>query len=243
MFYGDDVTIDTAGWLQFADHVIHKEPKLVYLNAARDYFLNPTDAGNPLLYAFYERNYREEDEKIFKTYDLHYNLKLIRPGTINHEYFKCIPHFHIQDSVTNETYPEIHHILEGEGVFMIHKNKEDPVKSVHAVPFVPGDNIYIKNGYGHSIINTGDQQVLISSLIKKDAEQHLQTLPMDQDNLYHIMEESKGQSEYVPGENLKSSGVLDITPPPMLDNPFPIEEGGLYASFINNPLAFSLLWR
>ncbi len=243
MFYDEAVTIDTKGLLRFEDNVVHREPKLFYLNAAREYYLDASMEENPLLYAFYERNYWEKDEALFKKYELNYNLKLIRPGMIGHEYLKTIPHFHIEDELTEETYPEIHEVLEGEGVFLLQKHRViDQAQEVIAVPFVKGDHIFIKNGFGHSTINTGDQPILIASLIKKNSEKDYQPFAENKGSLYYLTKDDEGQQEYILNPSYERAIGLEIQTSPYANNPLQFK-GSLYETFVENPEFFSVLWK
>ncbi len=243
MFYDKAVTMDPSGLLRFSDHIVHAEPKLFYLNAAREYYLNADTEDNPLLYAFYERNYWEEDESIFKQYNLNYNLKLVRPGIIGNEYLKTIPHFHILDDLTEETYPEIHEILEGSGVFLLQKHRSvGQIQEVIAIPFVKGDHIFVKNGFGHTTINTGEDPILIASLIKKNSEKDYQPYSAKEGSPYYLIKNDEGNQEYILNANYEKALGLEIQTSPYVDNPLQFE-GSLYESFVHDPEYFSVLWK
>lgn len=243
MFYDEAVSIDRDGLLRFKQQAVHREPKLFYLNAARDYFVQPEGEANPLLYAFYERNYLDADEDLFRRHSLNYNLKLVRPGLVKNEYFKSVPHFHVQDALTEETYPEIHEILEGEGVFLLQKNRSDGgAREALAIPFTKGDHIYIKNGFGHSTINTGEGPLLIASLINRKSERDYMPFPQRKGSLYFLLRGEDGRPEYVKNDHYDESIGLEILTPPDLDQPVSFT-GGLYEAYTEKPERFSILCK
>lgn len=242
MIYPDNTSIDQQGLLRFTDLVHHQEGKLYYLNGCRSYYLEEAPQKNPLIYAFYENLYLKEHEALFKDQELTYNIKLILPGQVGGEYHKTVPHFHLKDDLTQETYPEIHEILAGEGVFLLQKNKADQEASqVISIPFAQGDHIYIKNGFGQTTINTGPGPLIIASLIKKEASKNFVPLTEKKGLLYHLFEEGE-QASYELNPHYQTSAALEILPPPKLHNPLDYPEN-LYESFLKNPDAFSVLGK
>lgn len=85
------------------------------------------------------------------------NITVWEPGTISHEYIKTYGHYHV--GKLDETY----WILYGEGVALLQKLAtdekgnmiDDIVDEFKAVPVKPGDSVYMPEGYGHLVANTG----------------------------------------------------------------------------------------
>lgn len=85
------------------------------------------------------------------------NITVWEPGTISGEYIKTYGHYHI--GKLDETY----WILFGEGVALLQKLSvdekgnmlEDAVEEFKAVIVRAGDSVYMPEGYGHLVVNTG----------------------------------------------------------------------------------------
>lgn len=247
MKYLEDYRMDSRGLLEFGPGTVHAEPKIFYLNGYRDMFtdlLTEEDVPNRMLYALYEKNALEQDLDTFNRYDLNYNLKMVLPGLIGREYVKTIPHFHPVDETTGETFPEVHEVLAGEGVLLLQKNTltGDRVNQSTAVEFSAGDQIYLKSGFGHTTINTGDQPVLIASLIRRRSETSFSSFQEKKGCLYSLIRTEEGYSEYVRNPHYPTAVGLDILPARALDNPLYSPEG-LYGAFIRDPERFSVLWK
>jgi len=79
------------------------------------------------------------------------NITVWEPGTIGGEYIKTYGHYHV--GKLDETY----WILYGQGVALLQKlgNSDDIVEEFKAIPVKPGDSVYMPEGYGHLVANTG----------------------------------------------------------------------------------------
>lgn len=78
------------------------------------------------------------------------NKTMIAPGKIGQEYTKTHGHYHPEDA-PDETYQ----VVEGEGVLELQKGHPDAISEVIFVKSKAGDQIKIKEGYGHSWSNVG----------------------------------------------------------------------------------------
>lgn len=86
------------------------------------------------------------------------NVTIITSGTYNNELPKTYGHYH-PDNAVDETY----HLLEGEGVLQMQKKHiengqlvPEKVDEVYLIKANPGDEIVIKNYFGHSWSNVGE---------------------------------------------------------------------------------------
>src|SRR3989339_411976 len=85
------------------------------------------------------------------------NITVWEPGTISNEYIKTYGHYHV--GKLDETYWIIH----GEGVALLQKLAldstgkmiPDAVEEFRAIVVKTGDKIYMPEGYGHLVANTG----------------------------------------------------------------------------------------
>ena len=85
------------------------------------------------------------------------NITVWEPGTINGEYIKTYGHYHV--GKLDETY----WILFGEGIALLQKLETDEsgkmiadqVAELKVIKVKAGDEIYMPEGYGHLLVNTG----------------------------------------------------------------------------------------
>ena len=86
------------------------------------------------------------------------NITVWEPGTISGEYIKAYGHYHV--GKLDETY----WIIFGQGIALLQKLAVDAsgkmipdvVEEFKAIVVKQGDEIYMPEGYGHLVVNTGD---------------------------------------------------------------------------------------
>lgn len=92
------------------------------------------------------------------------NITVLEPGTISEEYIKTYGHYHIGN--LEETYWFVY----GQGVVLLQKLAIDndgkmiveDVADFKAIPVAQGEKVLMPSGYGHVIVNTGDDYLVSS---------------------------------------------------------------------------------
>ena len=86
------------------------------------------------------------------------NITVWEAGTVGNEYIKTYGHYHLGN--LDETY----WIVQGEGIALLQKRVEedgealaDKVEEFKAIRVKAGDSIYMPQGYGHLVVNTGTE--------------------------------------------------------------------------------------
>lgn len=82
------------------------------------------------------------------------NITVWETGTVGGEYIKTYGHYHV--GKLDETY----WILQGEGVVLLQKRKQDrndEIEVFYAIPVKAGDSVFIPSGMGHLVVNTGKE--------------------------------------------------------------------------------------
>jgi len=115
--------------------------------ADRDAAAALVDAGDPLVYEFYDMGVPETSG------DVAYGTSIVYPGTVGDEYFMTKGHFH---SVLDTG--EIYFGLSGRGYMLM----ESPEGDVQWAEFVPGQAVYVPRRYAHRSINVSDTEPLIT---------------------------------------------------------------------------------
>jgi len=78
------------------------------------------------------------------------NITVWEPGTVSGEYIKAYGHYHV--GKLDETY----WILYGQGVALLQKISADNiVEEFKAIVVKAGDSVYMPEGFGHLLVNTG----------------------------------------------------------------------------------------
>ncbi len=92
------------------------------------------------------------------------NITVWETGTVSGEYIKTYGHYHVGQ--LDETY----WIIEGEGIVLLQKRKEDSsgnpiddeIEAFYAIKVKAKDSIFIPSGMGHLVVNTGPTWLVTS---------------------------------------------------------------------------------
>ena len=112
------------------------------------------DAGDPLVYEFYELGVPEQAG------DIAFGSSITFPGKVGKEYYMTKGHFH----TILET-AEVYYTLSGEG-YMLTENPEGDVQ-LHKL--TPGKAVYVPQRYAHRSINTGNTPLVTFYAFRGDA--------------------------------------------------------------------------
>ncbi len=111
--------------------------------------------NNPALYYMYR--------ELKKDGDLRYDITVIPPLLMGKEYTKTLGHFHQKKS------NEIYIILEGEGLFIFQKGK-DEVEDFYAVRGKKGDCVLVPEDYAHVTINDSNETLKMANWVKDKSD-------------------------------------------------------------------------
>lgn len=86
----------------------------------------------------------------------HSDITILEPGVIGREYTKTHGHYHLGDG------EEIYQLLSGSGSLLLQKPgfNFDSVEAVRLVSLHPTQPVIIPSGWGHTLINTGDERLV-----------------------------------------------------------------------------------
>lgn len=136
------------------------------------------------------------------------NITVWETGTAGGEYIKTYGHYHI--GKLDETYT----ILQGEGIVLLQKRKEDAngnpiddeIENFYAIPAKKGDSVFIPSGMGHLVVNTGKIWLVTSDDSPVNFEEaDPVSLPGHAD--YESVKKMKGFAYYAVEENGKPALV------------------------------------
>lgn len=112
------------------------------------------DAGDPLVYEFYELGAPEHPG------DLAFGTSICYPGKVGGEYFMTKGHFH-----TILGTAEVYYTLRGCGKMLT----ESPEGDVAVHDLAPGKAVYVPKRYAHRSVNTGDAPLVTFYVFRADA--------------------------------------------------------------------------
>lgn len=166
------------------------EPTLTReLSAMRSVLKDPNASGpNPVYQVF---KLTDKDNWV--------NQTVISPGKIGDEYPKTFGHYHPKNAPH-----EIYHIANGEGILLLQKKHLEVVDEVLLIRAKPGDEIVIKNEYGHSWSNIGNTPLIsYDNWTLGHTPQDYKPIEKLHGMAYYLVEEN-GQPKIVPNPNYKN---------------------------------------
>jgi len=121
------------------------------------------------------------------------NITILETGTVGGEYIKTYGHYHIGD--LDETYWFTH----GEGVVLQQKlvdpNVPEVVEEFKAIKVKAGESVYMPPGYGHLMINIGQEWLVMVDDSPVEGVQDSASMPGHAD--YESVKKMKGFAYYV----------------------------------------------
>ena len=121
------------------------------------------------------------------------NVTVLETGTVGGEYIKTYGHYHIGN--LDETY----WFKEGEGVALLQKlaDQSDPsvVEEFRAVQVKAGDEVYMPPGYGHLLVNTGKEWLVMVDDSPVEGAEDSASMPGHAD--YEPVKQMQGFAYYV----------------------------------------------
>jgi len=140
------------------------------------------------MYYMYRNVVLKENAPILAGHNLRYDITVIPPAMIGHEYTKTVGHYHPFKGNSKIAYPEIYEVLHGKLLFLLQKMDSNfqVLSRVLACEGRPGDKIILPPNYGHVMINIG-QEVLVTANWSADKFE----------SLYQPVAARKGMAYYV----------------------------------------------
>lgn len=244
MLIGKKISVSDNGFLSFEEDIVFPEPDIRYLEDALNVLYGkPEPNENPPLYYIYRGVSQEADVDLFEEGQLRYDLQVIPPGLNEREFNKTLGHFHPSKPNSKETYTEYHEVLTGEALFLLQKNnRTGEAEEVRVVAAKKGDRVYIPSGFGHVIINPGDQVLVTGHLVNSIFEPLYQPFAEKQGAAYYYILTEHEKGDFVKNPHYSQSTGLEMVSAPNVSQPVELPEGkSLYQAFIDNPKLFAML--
>jgi len=151
----------------------------------REVLMNP-DASGPAVHYYMIRGGSQKR-----------NVTILEPGTVGNEYIKTYGHYHVGE--LDETY----WFLAGEGIVLQQKlvdmSQPDVVADFKATKVKAGDSVYMPPGYGHLMVNTGQQWLVMVDDSPVEGTGDSASMPGHAD--YEMVKKMRGFAYYVVEKN------------------------------------------
>lgn len=166
------------------------------------------------MYYMYRDVHLPEHEFVIRTAGLRYDLTVLLPGKLGDEYNKTVGHYHPLVPGTNLAYPELYEVIYGHALFLIQKLDETgkEIVDIQAIKAKPGDKVIYPPGYGHIIVNIGDEPVVTSNWVAADFTSDYQPIKDMKGMAYYVVEDGQG------GIKFETNPRYEFTPPIKVSN-------------------------
>jgi glucose-6-phosphate isomerase len=241
---GLPVRLDDCMRLEFGEGVNPVEPDIRTLEQARNVFWNASAQGPQNLYFMYRDVHRPQDNALFSSRGIRYDITVIVPGFVGKEYVKTVGHFHPEVPGTGVQYPEVYEVLHGRAHYLLQKASPSGLSAsdVVIVEATAGQKVLIPPGYGHITVNPGTEPLVMSNLIERTFKSIYGPVAAAHGGAYfEVMDD--GDSMFVENENYEEVAE------PRLVEPADFAEFGilagkpLYTAFLEDCARFDFLVR
>lgn len=189
--------------------------------------------GETPLY-FMHRDVREKkDDGFWQKASLRYDVTLILPGKINHEFIKTYGHYH-PIAENGVTYPEIYEVIYGEAHSLQQKVEGKKVLDLKVVKANTGEKIIIPPGYGHVTINPTSEPLVLANVLERNFTYDYSPFAEHGGAAFYETDAGWIQNPEYTGERLVFAKTKKLSG-------FGISDQTLYASVTSDPLKFRWL--
>lgn len=139
---------------------------------------------------------------------LRYDITVIPAIMLGEECNKTKGHEHVGK------YGEVYIVLEGEGIYLMQKQKEDIIEDVYAVEAKKGEVVVIPPGYGHITINPWQKALKTANWMAKEVKSDYKPIQKMQGACYfYILRPDSGQAGWIKNKNYKQVPKLRFEKP------------------------------
>lgn len=154
--------------LRFGADVEPVEPAVCLAGEMREVFYAPAAVDSKQqLYFMYRDISLKKDRELIKRYGLRYDINIIPPALIGPEYVKTIGHYNPAPPGTEETYPEVYEVVQGQAHFLL--QYLDPemgsVEEVVLFEAEAGDKVIVPPNRGLVIINPTNETLITANWV------------------------------------------------------------------------------
>lgn len=240
---GLPIALGDDSMLVFSDPLPRVAPAVRKASDMADVWLAPDKAQEEEIYYMYRDIHLPEHEELIRASGLRYDVTVILPGKVGHEFIKTAGHYHPLKPGTRVTYPEVYEVLYGVAHYLIQRADTGSGDIVDAVlaPAEAGEKVVIPPGYGHITINPSSEPLVMSNWVAADFASEYGMIKRYRGGAYFEIDETAGAARFVP--NKRHEGVAPLRSLEPRDLPTFALTGGypMYQAFLDSPDRFRWL--
>jgi glucose-6-phosphate isomerase len=196
------------------------------------------------MYLMYRKVSRADDVAFMDRHKVRYDITVIPPSMIGQEFNKTTGHYHALKSGTHFAYPEIYQVLYGTGLFLIQKMDAQfkQLISVYALEAKVGDKIIYPPNYGHCIVNTSKDVLVVANWVADHFESDYKDIALKHGMAYYVIADEEKQYSLIPNSNYQDHPVVRVLDPKNFQS-FDIMRSTkpMYLAGIENPKSLEFL--
>lgn len=229
--------------LIFSDPLPSVAPAVRKATDMMDVWLSPEGAPDREIYYMYRDVHLPEHEELIRGSGLRYDITVILPGKVGHEFIKTAGHYHPVKPGTNTTYPEVYEVVFGVAHYLLQQadTGSGDIADAVLIEAEAGDKVVIPPKYGHITINPSSEPLVMSNWVAADFASEYGMIKRHRGGAYFEIDETAGASRLIP--NKRHEGVAPLRsldsrelPSMALTRGYP-----MYQAFIDSPDKFGWL--
>jgi len=207
---------------------------------------------NPLedYYDTYRGIVYPEDENIFVSRDIRYDITVVMPGQVNGECKKTSGHYHGWNTERTHTFPEVYEVISGTAMYILQRSdnfEENPdqvrIQDLILVTVKAGQTLLVPPDYGHASVNIGNGPLVFSNLAYTKCPVLYDSVKAYHGMTYFVMKDKNDAIElklndYYKNADLPKPKMATVRENPKLGIDF---HRPAYLNFKENPDAFDYL--
>lgn len=154
--------------LRFGADMVPVAPVVRSAGEMRDVFYSPAAVDSKQqLYFYYKGLGLKKDRELIERHGLRYNMIIMPPALIGPEYVKTVGHYNPAAPETEETYPEVYEVVQGQAHFLL-QYLDPEINSVEEVVLfeaAQGDKVIIPPNWGHVVINPANETLVAANWV------------------------------------------------------------------------------
>lgn len=233
---------DNEGSLVFNDSIVSVDCNSRKASDMKGLWYDDSFATAKDIYFMYRNVCTNQDEEIFGSNFIRYDITVIMPGKIGNEYIKTAGHYHPLKAHSSHAYPEVYEVIHGKGHYLLQNKEEDgSVKDVCLIEASEGEKIIIPPGYGHVTINPSTEPLVMANLVSSLFSSNYDEYRRLHGAAFYEVSKGEGRSEFLPNTNYSNESVLRQVQPVYNEDLGVFINQTLYNSFITQPERFRWL--
>ncbi len=121
-----------------------------------------------IYYMYRDLAHCKEDQVLITENNLRYDITLIPPYNLGKEFVKTAGHYHPVIKGTQNTYPEVYEVLNGEAHYLLQAIEKGTITDCILIEARKGDKVVIPPNYGHVTINPSDGELKMANWVSND---------------------------------------------------------------------------